>query len=174
MTWVHVPSPHRQCQTHRQTDRQTDRQTLVSHPEMLTQQMPRVHVTSPHNIKHTIISFTLPSTWSMQPVYLVPVNSEGHGRKGIRHKNGGMMKAGTPIVRTGWPVSVSASPCIIKPTRWNISSHGHPSWASECFFWYWLTWEVLDKRLLNSCSSSSNYCLSTISTAFLACTLLFY
>ena len=30
-------------------------------------------------------------------------NWEGCGRKGILHKNGGMMEVGAPIVRMGWP-----------------------------------------------------------------------
>jgi len=63
-----------------------------------------------------------PSLQVSNPVYLVPVPSqdkwEGCGRKGIRHKIGGMMEVGASIVQISWsPAGLSVHLPVLSSPR---------------------------------------------------------
>jgi len=77
------------------------------------------------------------SHWICNPAYFVPVPSQdklgGLHRKGIQHKNGGVMEVGALIVQMGWhPARLSvclpllSSFCTIKPRRWHVSPSEFP------------------------------------------------
>jgi len=67
-------------------------------------------------------------------------NWEGCGRKGIRHKKGGMMGAGVPLVRMGCPrcLCLRYRPLLhkIQNQWWQDVRWSGWMWVGECFFWY--------------------------------------